>query len=194
MNAPVVIALRDASDDIREQVAVVLFEGMAAGAPEGWPTMKDAREEVASSLASDRLSLVALNDQNNVIGWIGGISSYNGNVFELHPLVVKQDVREQGIGRLLVAALEASAREAGAVTLFLGTDDEVDRTSLFGKNLYPDPLVHLAAMQNLRAHPFGFYIKVGFAVVGVVPDANGFGKPDILMAKRIRQPLPHHPL
>lgn len=188
MNAPVVIDLHDASDDIREQVAAVLFQGMSAGAPEGWPTMEDAREEVGASLAADRLSLVALDDRNNVIGWIGGISSYNGNVIELHPLVVKQDARERGIGRLLVAALEDRARKIGAVTLFLGTDDEVDRTSLFGIDLYPDPLAHLAAIQNLRAHPFGFYIKVGFAVVGVVPDANGFGKPDILMAKRLRQP------
>ena len=30
-----------------------------------------------------------------------------------------------------------------------------------------------------------FYLRVGFHIVGVIPDANGFGKPDILMAKRI---------
>jgi aminoglycoside 6'-N-acetyltransferase I len=34
-----------------------------------------------------------------------------------------------------------------------------------------------------------FYRKLGFVIVGVVPDANGPGKPDILMAKRVgRQP------
>jgi aminoglycoside 6'-N-acetyltransferase I len=29
------------------------------------------------------------------------------------------------------------------------------------------------------------YQKCGFLIVGVMPDANGPGKPDILMAKRI---------
>ena len=31
------------------------------------------------------------------------------------------------------------------------------------------------------------YQKCGFVIVGVVPDANGPGKPDILMAKRVHE-------
>lgn len=33
--------------------------------------------------------------------------------------------------------------------------------------------------------PHGFYEKLGFMIVGVMPDANGIGKPDIYMAKRV---------
>jgi hypothetical protein len=40
-------------------------------------------------------------------------------------------------------------------------------------------------LTNLRDHPYECYRKLGFVIVGVIPDANGFGKPDIFMAKRL---------
>ena len=43
----------------------------------------------------------------------------------------------------------------------------------------------LAGIRNLRRHPYEFYQKLGYVIIGAIPDANGFGKPDILMAKRI---------
>jgi aminoglycoside 6'-N-acetyltransferase I len=51
--------------------------------------------------------------------------------------------------------------------------------------LYPDVLGAVQRLRNLGDHPFTFYQRVGFTIVGVIPDANGFGKPDILMAKRV---------
>ena len=42
-----------------------------------------------------------------------------------------------------------------------------------------------AEIKNLKGHPYEFYQKVGFVLVGVIPDANGPGKPDIVMAKRV---------
>ncbi len=67
----------------------------------------------------------------------------------------------------------------------LGTDDEKGLTNLYGVDLYPDVLANLANILNQKGHPFEFYEKMGFVVVGVMPDANDFGKPDIFMAKRI---------
>ena len=58
-------------------------------------------------------------------------------------------------------------------------------TTLSGVDLYPDPWQHIARIRNLGNHPYTFYQKLGFVISGVVPDANGPGKPDILMSKRV---------
>jgi aminoglycoside 6'-N-acetyltransferase I len=91
----------------------------------------------------------------------------------------------QGIGRGLVADVEAQARARGGLTILLGTDDVRDTTSLFGVNLYDDLPRHLATIVPKRGHPFTFYRKLGYTVCGCVPDANGIGKPNIQMAKRL---------
>ncbi|MEO2005246.1 MAG: N-acetyltransferase, partial [Candidatus Poribacteria bacterium] len=66
-----------------------------------------------------------------------------------------------------------------------GSNDHTNQTSLGGVEVYPDPLDHLASIQNLRGHAYEFYEKCGYSVVGMLPDANGFGRPDIFLAKRI---------
>lgn len=178
----------DLSADQPEHIqaaARLLITGFQQMAPHAWPDMDSALEEVQESLACDRISRVLLNDDGMVIGWIGGISQYHGKSWELHPLVVDPVYQRQGIGRRLVADLEQQVWQRGGVTIYLGTDDEMNLTSLSGKDLYPNVLSHLATLQNLRQHPFEFYQKVGFEIVGILPDANGFGKPDILMAKRV---------
>lgn len=168
-----------------EQCAQLLVDGFRENWPEAWPTIESALETVHESLDEDRLSRVAIDDADNVLGWIGGIEQYDGRVWELHPLVVRETHRRHGIGRALVSDLEACVRERGGLTLWLGTDDESDQTTLAGVDLYPNVLEHVLKIRNLRDHPFEFYQKLGFVIVGVMPDANGFGKPDIFMAKRI---------
>ena len=58
-------------------------------------------------------------------------------------------------------------------------------TSLSGVDLYDGLLDRLKNIQDRKGHPYQFYQKVGFQLVGVIPDANGLGKPDILLAKRV---------
>ena len=152
--------------------------------PSAWPDIAQAREEVFEALEPGKICLIARDDAGAVQGWIGGKFSY-GRVWELHPLVVHPRAQRQGIGRMLVAALERAVKARGGLTLMLGTDDELDMTSLSGVDLYVDTWAHVTNIQNLRGHPYAFYQRCGYTITGVVPDANGPGKPDILMSKRI---------
>lgn len=139
---------------------------------------------VAALRLEDRLCLVARSGAA-VLGWVGGIPTYS-HAWELHPLVVRQDVRGQGIGQALVTAWEERVRERGALTLYLGTDDDGPEpgTSAGGVSLFPGVLSHAATLA-VRDHAAGFYRRLGFEVVGLIPDANGPGKADVLMAKSL---------
>jgi len=166
-------------------VAGLLVDGFREHEPEAWPDVESARREVGKSFGAGRLSRVALDEDGIAVGWLGGIPQYRGRVWELHPLVVRPDRQRRGIGRALVADFGERVRERGGLTMWLGTDDIDDRTSVSGVDLYPDVLGHAARIRNLRGHPYEFYRKLGFIVVGLMPDANGPGKPDIYMAKRV---------
>ena len=170
-------------DKILLQVAELLIDGFKETV--SWNTLDSALEEVRQSFGENRISRVAMDENENVLGWIGGIEEYDGNVWELHPLVVRRDCRKKGIGRSLVEDFEKQVKIRNGTTIRLGTDDENNRTSVGGIDLYPNVIDHLLEIKNLREHPFEFYQKLGFVITGIVPDANGFGKPDIFMAKRV---------
>lgn len=176
--------LSSADTHLIEQIAAMLVDSFSENWPDAWPTLEEALEEVHESFEEGRISRVALDENGNALGWIGGQHTY-GSVWELHPMVVHGNHRRQGIGRALVADLEAQVRARGGLTLMLGTDDENEMTSLSGVDLYSDIPGHIARIRNRRGHPYEFYQKLGFVIIGLVPDANGLGKPDILMAKRV---------
>ena len=141
-----------------QQVAALLVDGFARNWPDAWPDMESALEEVRESFGTDRISRIAVDEDGTVLGWIGGISQYRGRVWELHPLVVRVSQQGKGIGRVLVAGLEARVKEHGGLTITLGTDDANYQTSLSGIDPYHHVWEHVA---------------------------NGIGKPDILMAKSV---------
>jgi aminoglycoside 6'-N-acetyltransferase I len=180
-----IIDLPPDDEQIIQQIATLLVDSFKEHWPHAWPDLDAALKEVRESFGAGRMSRVALNETGEVLGWLGGISQYGGNVWELHPLVVHPAHRGRGIGRALVADLEQCVSERGGLTLWVGTDDEDQMTTLAGVELYPNVVEHLAHVRNLRAHPYEFYQKLGFVIVGVMPDANGRGKPDIYMAKRV---------
>lgn len=152
----------------------------------GYPTFKDAMEEIEELLVPENTLLAAV-ESGEVIGW-GGILApgYDGNVFELHPLAVREDRQGKGIGRTIVEALEEEAKRQGGLTIWLGADDESEEgeTSLADADLYDDLPSKLAAF-NPGTHQAGFYLKMGYKIIGVLPDANGRGRPDIFFGKRL---------
>jgi len=177
-----IINLADRPGPILEQAAQFLVEEF--GQPRGWPTFELARDEVVMVLREGFAR--AMVDADKLLGWVGGLPEYHGRVWELHPLVVRRESRKQGIGRALVEAFETEARSRGGLTATLGTDDDSDMTSLAGINLYDDVPKHIAELRDLgRNHPFVFYQRLGYVVTGIVPDANGVGRPDIYMSKRL---------
>jgi len=181
-----IIDLKKGNKELIEQTAIILYESFK-NISEAWPTRELALDEVHESIGEDKISRVAVNDDRVVLGWIGGESMYSGNVWELHPLVVKREFRGQGIGKDLVSDLEEKVRERGGLTIWVGTDDENNATSLSNTDLYENLYEKIVNIRNLKRHPFEFYQKMGFIIVGVMPDANGIGKPDIYMAKKVRK-------
>lgn len=180
-----IIDLRPDDESAIRQAAALLVDGFREHWPEAWPEMESALQQVGEMLTPDRICRAAQDDDGQVLGWIGGIPEYDGNVWELHPLVVRPDKQGQGIGRALALDFEEQVRQRGGLTIMLGTDDEDNMTSLSGVDLYQNTWERIASIQNLRGHPYTFYQKLGYTIIGVMPDANGPGKPDIYMGKRV---------
>jgi len=180
-----IVSLAPDQDQLIQQAAQLLVDGFKKHYPDAWPTLQDGLIEVHEMLAPDRILRAALDDQGNLTGWIGGIPQYDGLVWELHPLVVKPGLQAKGIGTALIRDFEEQVRSRGALTITLGSDDEDNQTSLSNVDLYTDTWKKINEIKNLNRHPYEFYQKMGYVITGVMPDANGIGKPDILMSKRI---------
>ena len=171
-------------ENLIKQAAEILVLAFAENWPGSWEDMDDGLEELTEMMAEDRIYLAALID-GRVAGWIGGIPEYEGNVWELHPLAVHPDFQGRGVGRALVEDFEKRVAEKGGLTIQLGSDDVNDMTSLSNVDLYDNLPEKIANIQNFKNHPFSFYQKLGYHIIGVIPDANGRGKPDIIMGKRV---------
>lgn len=145
-----------------------------------------AAQQMALCMEEGRLAFMAEED-GSLLGFVGAMPQYGVTAWELHPLAVTEARRGEGIGAALVARLEKECAARGCLTLYLGTDDEFFQTSLSQGDLFEDTFQKIRNIQNLGHHPYEFYQKQGFQIVGVLPDANGPGKPDIWMAKRVLQ-------
>ncbi len=181
-----IITLSLVNQSIIHQAAQLLVDAFREHWIEAWPTFDEGLKEIHEMLEAERICRVAINNAGNLLGIIGGIPGYDGNVWELHPLAVQPNMQGQGLGRALIEDFEEQVRQRGGLTITLGSDDEDNMTSLSGVDLFENTWEKIQNIRNLKNHPFTFYQKMGYVITGVVPDANGVGKPDIWLSKRIR--------
>jgi aminoglycoside 6'-N-acetyltransferase I len=181
------LVIRDVATLTRSQraAAAQVLRRALAHLPSGFQGPGEAEAEVEALCADSRWLGFAAMDQDRLVGWIGALRTYSHG-WELHPLVVDPGHQRRGVGSTLLAHLETRARAEGVITLYLGSDDDYGGTSLFGRDLFPDVFGQAAAIEPAGpGHAFTFYRRHGYQVVGLLPDVNGTGRPDILMAKRL---------
>ena len=174
--------LASCDKQVLEMLASITYEAFQENSPDWLPTLDSAREKVLEALKPGRHARVML-EGSRPVGWIATITGRH--VWEIHPIAIAVGSQYKGYGQQLVAHIEELARSNGALTLFAGTGDEVGTTNLFGYDIYRDPAVAISHIEGTGRNPFEFWLRAGFKVVGLMPDAEGPGKPGIHLAKRI---------
>lgn len=189
--SPVGVAIRDldpADVGLLDALAQLSVDAAAVHAPQWLPTLADAHEELRDASAQGHTTRVLYED-GTPRGW-GSVFPVYGSVWEFHPLLVDVAYHRRGFGSRLVHDLEGHAAVAGAGVLFVSTSDETGATSLSGTDLYADPIGALARFEVSESPAAAFWVRMGFSLVGLLPDAEGRGKPSIHLAKR---PKPQPP-
>lgn len=177
------VDLRDLDAVSIEQLAKITLPAAMAHAP-GWLTdLEAAREEIAEAREAEKVARVVV-EGGQPIGWISAAPAW-GRIWEIHPLIVAIDRQRRGHGRTLVRAIERIAAEAGALTMTLSTSDMTNATSLSAADLYSDLPGKLAGFAAHRDHSVSFWLRAGYTITGVIPDAEGPGMPSIHLARRL---------
>jgi aminoglycoside 6'-N-acetyltransferase I len=170
--------------DAAAHILVAAFNDRSAA----WPTVSLAHATVREIAQHEHIAFGAFAD-STLVGWIGATPSYNGNVWEIQLLGVTPEWQRNGIATTLVHRLVTAVAHAGCHTVCVWCDDESKSTSIGGDSLFPHPLDALARLESGPRHAGGFYEHIGFVRCGILPDANGPGKPDILYAKPVMLPI-----
>ncbi len=170
------------SEELMLKAAEVLCDTFNSLGNSHWPDLESSLKEVRECCAAPNIC-IGICERGEMLGWVGLRPMY-AKTWELHPLVVSSRHQKGGLGRMLVAELEERARALGIIGIVLGTDDEQDQTSLSKIDIDSENIFReIAGIKNLSRHPFEFYKKCGYIIVGIIPNANGYRKPDIWMWK-----------
>jgi aminoglycoside 6'-N-acetyltransferase I len=175
----------------REQAVKVLLEAFPAD--EMWP---DLDEKIALKTVefciSNKNICIGMKVGNDLAGWVCIRPKYvkikNEETWELHPLVISPRYKGKGYGKILMEEIEKIAQEKNIIGIILSSGDEANKTSLSEKEISGiNILEEIKNIRNYKNHPYEFYQKCGYSIIGIVPNAYGLKKTDIWLWKDIRK-------
>jgi aminoglycoside 6'-N-acetyltransferase I len=148
--------------------------------------IKEATDEVYECI-KDKNICIGIKVEKKLIGWVGLRPMYE-KTWELHPMVIKKEFQKKGYGNILINELEKTAATNGIIGIVAGSDDETNSTSLSDKTITGENIFEeIKNIKNYKNHPYEFYEKCGYKIIGIIPNANGPQKPDIWLWKDIRK-------
>lgn len=181
---PTTVGLAELGPDRLELLAHVTFAAAREHSAVWMPDLDAARGELTDALQPQKIARALLDASGQPLAWVAALPDW-GDVWELNPLIVGIEHQGLGHGQRLVAEIEQLVAARGARTMTAFTSDTIGATSLADCDLYDNTLARLADVEIRRPHALGFWQRVGYRIVGVIPDAEGPGKPSIALARRL---------
>ena len=175
------------SEETKIQAAEILYITFVEYNENLWlKNMEEATEEVEECIKEENIC-IGIKINGKLIGWAGLKPMYD-KTWELHPIVIKKEFQGKEYGKKLLNEIEKNALNNGIIGIVAGSDDETNSTSLSdkeinGKNIFEE----IKNIKNYKNHPYEFYQKCGYTIIGIIPNANGQNKPDIWLWKDIRK-------
>jgi len=173
-------------EKLLEALALLSHKAAREHSPEWLCTIDTAMQELQRASEDNVLTRVAI-EAGTPKGWIAAHPQGHGS-WEIHPLLVDPAASGKGYGRVLVQDIERQMRSQGGISVFLSTSDATHSTTVSDVDLYTNPLNalrHISIRDTSSGHAFQFWQRVGFTIVGIIPDAEGVGVPSIQMAKKL---------
>ena len=177
--------------DLLSQEDAALLRGVADLLVVACPSLYggDVTQALADvvQFAPEDLGLIARDPEGTPIGWLRAEHFPGQASAEIKLVAVQPTRRRQGVARTLVMAAEERMRSQDCVTMLATVGDTRGRTNLYGVDVTEDAPGLLAGFHCHADHPAGFFLRVGYRLVGLLPDAYGPGKHDLTLARRISQ-------
>lgn len=183
-----IVHLNNLDYPAKAKVAVLLHETYRDFWPQAFPDINDAINEIGRLCTGDTVARVTvIGDENKPVGLVGATRLPGGTLWKVYPLFIEKPQQKKGFGKALLYDLEHQVRARNGKILWAEIPDIKHQTSLGDGDLFPDVMMRARRMRTREgmSHPFEIFRHVGYEIAGAMPDAYGFLKPCVLMARKL---------